>query len=172
MNECTLLSVTVSFAACTCIFIHSYKLMLQYNWHLCLLHYIHIELLVCCVFYSSLLPSVQKCNHPTSLSPTLIHTEDILQRSERTFLSGISIPQKATSDSSKLVMVVDEHQSSIDSTERAWQFAVFPDSLLPLVLQVLSLASGVEEERSMLSQRLDQREESISTARKLDHMVS
>lgn len=116
--------------------------------------------------------SLQKCNHPTSLSPTLIHTEDILQRSERTFLSGISVAQKATSDSSKLVMVVDEHQSSIDSTERAWQFAVFPDSLLPLVLQVLSLASGVEEEGSMLSQKLDLREESVSRTRKLDHTVS
>lgn len=43
-------------------------------------------------------------------------------------------------------MVVDEQQSSIDSTERAWQFAVFPDSLLPLVLQVLSLASRVKED--------------------------
>lgn len=146
--------------------------MLQYNWHLCLLDYILIVLLVCFVFCSSLLPSVQKCNHPTSLSPTLIHTEDILQRSERTFLSGISVAQKATSDSSKLVMVVDEHQSSIDSTDRAWQFAVFPDSLLPLVLQVLSLASGVEEEGSMLSQKLDLREESVSRTRKLDHMVS
>lgn len=162
----------VSFAVCIYIFIHSYKLLLQYNWHLCLLDYILIVLLVCFVSCSSLLPSVQKCNHPTSLSPTLIHTEDILQRSERTFLSGISVAQKATSDSSKLVMVVDEHQSSIDSTERAWQFAVFPDSLLPLVLQVLSLASGVEEEGSMLSQKLDLREESVSRTRKLDHTVS
>lgn len=162
----------VSFSVCIYIFIHSCKLMLQYSWHLCLLDYILIVLLVCFVFCSSLLPSVQKCNHPTSLSPTLIHTEDILQRSERTFLSGISVAQKATSDSSKLVMVVDEHQSSIDSTERAWQFAVFPDSLLPLVLQVLSLASGVEEEGSMLSQKLDLREESVSRTRKLDHMVS
>ena len=111
---------------------------------------------------------MQKCNHPTSLSPTLIHTTDILQRSGRAFLSGVSVAQKATSDSSKLVMVVDEQQSSIDSTERAWQFAVFPNSLLPLVLQVLCLASGVDEDETTSSQKVDLR----GRTKKFDDMVS
>lgn len=115
---------------------------------------------------------MQKCNHPTRLSPTLIHTADILQKSESSFLSGVSVAQKASSDSSKLVMVVDEQQSSIDSTERAWQFAVFPDSLLPLVLQVLFLASGVEQDEHASSQKPDQRGESASKPRMLDNMVS
>ena len=124
------------------------------------------------VLLNPYLAFMQKCNHPTHLSPTLIHTVDILRRSKEIFLSGVSVAQKASSDSSKLVMVVDEHQSSIDSTDRAWQFAVFPDSLLPLVLQVLSLASGVEEDETTSSHKPDKRGESASRPTKLDDMVS
>jgi hypothetical protein len=82
----------------------------------------------------------KKCNAVTEFSPVLIHSKDILALVSDESVSSISVPQKASTDSSRLVFQVDEQQQMVDSADRAWQFALFPDSLLPLVLRVLSIA--------------------------------
>ena len=50
--------------------------------------------------------------------------------------------QKASTDSSRLVLSVNEEQQQVDSADRAWQLALFPDSLLPLALHILSAGAN------------------------------
>lgn len=75
----------------------------------------------------------------TEYSPVLVHTTEVLGLAADVNVSAVSVTQKASNDSSHLVIELDEQQRSVDSTDRSWQFAVFPDSLLPLILRVLSM---------------------------------
>ena len=72
----------------------------------------------------------QKCSHSTRFAPQLFHTSDILSDTAPFNVTGVSVSQKAYLDSQDLLSEEDAQRDDVGH--------VFPDSLLPLILQVVA----------------------------------